>query len=64
VRRAAPWLVQRYRYPHAHVELHFFRVLDGQASRSARRSGIQMAGTGRFDVAPLLPANTAVCCAR
>jgi 8-oxo-dGTP diphosphatase len=26
VRRAAPWLVQRFVYPHAHVELHFFRV--------------------------------------
>ncbi|MGI8895740.1 MAG: NUDIX domain-containing protein, partial [Casimicrobiaceae bacterium] len=22
VRRAAPWLVQQYQYPHAHVELH------------------------------------------
>ena len=40
VRRAAPWLVQRFAYPHAHVELHFFRVFawegepvghDGQA---------------------------------
>ena len=28
VRRAAPWLVQRYRYPHAHVELNFFRVFE------------------------------------
>ena len=26
VRLAAPWLVQRYRDPHAHVELHFVRV--------------------------------------
>src|SRR5438132_448758 len=40
VQRAAPWLVRRFVYPHAHVELHFFRVLafsgqpvghDGQA---------------------------------
>ncbi len=61
VRRAAPWLVQRYRYPHAHVELHFFRVFawegdpvghDGQAFAWQR--------PGNFDVAPLLPANTAV----
>lgn len=61
VRRAAPWLVQRYRYPHAHVELHFFRVFewdgepvghDGQAFAWQR--------PGRFDVMPLLPANTAV----
>jgi 8-oxo-dGTP diphosphatase len=61
VRRAAPWLVQRYVYPHAHVELHFFRVLawdgepvghDGQA--------FAWQTPGRFDVAPLLPANTMV----
>ena len=61
VRRAAPWLVQRYRYPHAHVELHFFRVFawdgapvghDGQAFAWQR--------PGKFDVAPLLPANTSV----
>jgi 8-oxo-dGTP diphosphatase len=61
VRRAAPWLVQRYRYPHAHVELHFFRVFewtgqphghDGQA--------FAWQTPGAFDVAPLLPANTVV----
>ena len=51
VRRAAPWLVQRYVYPHAHVELHFFRVFewdgepvghDGQA--------FAWQTPGRFDV--------------
>ena len=61
VRRAAPWLIQRYVYPHAHVELHFFRVYawegepvghDGQA--------FAWQVPGRFDVAPLLPANTMV----
>jgi 8-oxo-dGTP diphosphatase len=61
VRRAAPWFAQRYRYPHAHVELHFFRVVewdgepvghDGQA--------FAWQTPGRFDVAPLLPANTLV----
>jgi 8-oxo-dGTP diphosphatase len=61
VRRATPWLVQRYVYPHAHVELHFFRVYawdfdpvghDGQA--------FAWQTPGRFDVAPLLPANTVV----
>jgi len=61
VRRAAPWLVQRFVYPHAHVELHFFRVYewdgepvghDGQAFR--------WQVPGAFDVAPLLPANTRV----
>ena len=61
VRRAAPWFVQRFVYPHAHVELHFFRVFawdgepyghDGQA--------FAWQTPDRFDVAPLLPANTRV----
>jgi 8-oxo-dGTP diphosphatase len=61
VRRAAPWLVQRYRYPHAHVELHFFRVFawDGEPTgHDGQAHAWQM--PGRFDVAPLLPANTVV----
>jgi 8-oxo-dGTP diphosphatase len=58
---AAPWLVQRYVYPHAAVELNFCRVFafegepfghDGQAFRWQT--------PGRFDVDPLLPANTAI----
>ena len=58
---AAPWLVQRYVYPHAAVELNFWRVFafagepyghDGQA--------FCWQTPGRFDVAPLLPANTAI----
>jgi 8-oxo-dGTP diphosphatase len=59
--RAAPWLVQEFVYPHAHVELNFFRVFewtgepvghDGQA--------FAWQTPGAFDVAPLLPANTRV----
>jgi len=61
VRQASPWLIQRFAYPHAYVELHFFRVYawagepvghDGQAFAWQR--------PGAFDVAPLLPANTLV----
>ncbi|MBK7082428.1 MAG: Nudix family hydrolase [Betaproteobacteria bacterium] len=61
VREASPWLTQRYTYPHADVELDFFRVFawsgepvghDGQAFRWQT--------PGRFDVSPLLPANTMV----
>jgi len=61
VRRAAPWIVQEFVYPHAHVELNFFRVFafdgepvghDGQAFAWRR--------PGAFDVVPLLPANTRV----
>jgi 8-oxo-dGTP diphosphatase len=59
--RAAPWIVQEFVYPHAHVELNFFRVFewtgephghDGQAFAWQR--------PGAFDVSPLLPANTRV----
>jgi 8-oxo-dGTP diphosphatase len=59
VRAAAPWLVQEFVYPHAHVELNFFRVRawdgephghDGQAFAWQDPRAIT--------VAPLLPANT------
>jgi len=61
VTRAAPWMTQEFVYPHAHVELNFFRVFawtgepvghDGQA--------FAWQTPGAFDVAPLLPANTRV----
>lgn len=59
--RAAPWLVQRYDYPHADVELHFFRVLAWRgepASHDGQAFSWQMPGA--IGVAPLLPANTRV----
>ncbi|MEP7184053.1 MAG: Nudix family hydrolase [Betaproteobacteria bacterium] len=61
VRRAAPWLIQRYVYPHAHVELHFFRVLawDGEPVGHDGQAFAWQA-PGAFTVAPLLPANTRV----
>jgi 8-oxo-dGTP diphosphatase len=61
VHAASPWLVQEFVYPHAHVELNFFRVRawlgepvgrDGQAFARQHPSAIA--------VAPLLPANTRV----
>jgi 8-oxo-dGTP diphosphatase len=61
VTHAAPWLVQEFVYPHAHVELNFFRVFawegtlhghDGQA--------FAWQVPGRFTVGPLLPANTRI----
>lgn len=61
VRRAAPWLVQRYRYPHAHVELHFFRVFDWEGDPVGHEGqAFAWQRPGSFDVAPLLPANTRV----
>lgn len=61
VRRAAPWIVQRYRYPHAHVELHFFRVFEWEGEPVGHDGqAFAWQWPGRFDVAPLLPANTRV----
>jgi 8-oxo-dGTP diphosphatase len=61
VMRALPWLTQRYVYPHAHVELNFFRVFDWQGEPHGRDGqALAWQTPGAFDVAPLLPANTVV----
>jgi 8-oxo-dGTP diphosphatase len=61
VRRAAPWLVQRFVYPHAHVELHFFRVFEWEGEPVGHDGqAFAWQTPGAFDVAPLLPANTLV----
>jgi 8-oxo-dGTP diphosphatase len=61
VTRAAPWLTQRYVYPHAHVELHFFRVFAWRGEPHGRDGqAIAWQTPGAFDVEPLLPANTAI----
>jgi 8-oxo-dGTP diphosphatase len=61
VQRAYPWIVQRFVYPHAHVSLNFFRVVqwrgephphEGQALAWARAEAL--------DVSPMLPANAPV----
>lgn len=61
VRESSPWLVQEFVYPHAHVELDFFRVRawDGEF---VGRDGQSFAWQNplAIDVAPLLPANTRV----
>lgn len=61
VRRSAPWIVQSFEYPHAHVELHFFRVFawDGEPHGHDGQA-LAWQTPGAFDVAPLLPANTRV----
>ena len=59
--RAAPWLTQRYVYPHADVELNFFRVLEWRGEPHGRDGqAIAWQVPGGFDVAPLLPANAAI----
>ena len=59
--RAAPWLVQEFVYPHAHVELNFFRVFAFEGE-PASHDGQAFAWQDPYaiDVAPLLPANTRV----
>ncbi len=61
VTRAAPWLVQRYAYPHAHVELSFFRVFAWRGEPTGRDGqAIAWQTPGAFDVEPLLPANATI----
>jgi len=61
VRRASPWFIQRFVYPHANVELHFFRVFawDGEIVGHEGQAFAWQA-PGRYTVAPLLPANTRI----
>jgi 8-oxo-dGTP diphosphatase len=59
--RTAPWLTQRYDYPHARVELNFFRVFEWRGEPHGRDGqAIAWQTPGAFDVAPLLPANTTI----
>jgi 8-oxo-dGTP diphosphatase len=61
VTRAAPWLTQRYDYPHAHVQLEFFRVFEWQGEPHGRDGqAIAWQQPTVIEVAPLLPANATV----
>ena len=61
VAHAAPWLVRRYAYPHAEVELNFFRVFEWRGEPHGRDGqAIAWQAPGAFDVSPLLPANAAI----
>ena len=61
ITRAASWLTRDYVYPHAHVELHFFRVLAWRGDPHGRDGqAIAWQMPGAFDVEPLLPANTTI----
>ena len=61
IRRAAPWLVQEFVYPHAHVELHFFRVFEWEGELFGHDGqAFSWQTPGVWNVAPLLPANTRI----
>jgi 8-oxo-dGTP diphosphatase len=61
VRAASPWLVQEFAYPHAHVELNYFRVraFDGEPHGHDGQA-FAWQDPRAIEVAPLLPANTRV----
>ncbi len=61
VLRASPWLIQEFVYPHAHVELHFFRVFEWEGELVGHDGqAFAWQTPGRYTVAPLLPANTRI----
>ncbi len=61
VRDAAPWFVQEFVYPHAHVELAFFRVYAWEGELTGHDGqAFAWQTPGRYDVGPLLPANTRI----
>ena len=56
-----PWIVREFTYEHAHVRLHFFRVLRWSGElRDLQHDALAWQLTGQVDVAPLLPANAPV----
>jgi 8-oxo-dGTP diphosphatase len=58
VTRTYPWIVEEYVYPHAHVRLHFFRVLGWTGEpRPREEQQLAWAAVDNLGVAPLLPAN-------
>lgn len=61
VTQAYPWIVREFVYEHAHVRLHFFRVVQWQgALRDLQHDALAWQKPGAVSVAPLLPANAPV----
>ena len=61
VRKAYPWLVREHRYEHAHVRLHFFRVVEWEGElRDHVHSALAWQRADALTVSPMLPANARV----
>ncbi len=61
VATAYPWIVREFVYEHAHVRLHFFRVLAWHGElRDLQHDALEWQFGGQVSVAPLLPANAPV----
>lgn len=58
VRRAYPWIIRRFVYPHAHVQLHFFRVTQWEGEPHPREDqALAWTSIDAVQVGPILPAN-------
>ena len=61
VRASYPWITREYVYPHGHVRLNFFRVLEWQGEPQPREDqAIAWQALGAAMVSPMLPANAPV----
>lgn len=61
VRAAYPWITREYVYPHGHVRLNFFRVLEWSGEPHPREEqAIAWQAPGAAMVSPMLPANSPV----
>ena len=61
VRTAYPWITREYVYPHGHVRLNFFRVLEWTGEPHPREDqAIAWQALGAEMVSPMLPANAPV----
>ena len=61
VRVAYPWITREYVYPHGHVRLNFFRVLEWTGEPHPREDqAIAWQALGATMVSPMLPANAPV----
>lgn len=58
VRRAYPWIVQRFVYPHAHVQLHFYRVVQWSGvPHPHEEQALAWTSVDDLQLSPILPAN-------
>jgi len=61
VEQAYPWITREFVYPHAHVRLHFFRVMRWSGElRDLHHDALEWQHSPQVSVAPVLPANAPV----
>jgi 8-oxo-dGTP diphosphatase len=61
VQRAYPWIMREHVYAHAHVRLHFFRVVEWSGElRDLQHDALEWQRTDAVTVTPMLPANAPV----